>query len=601
MNDSSVKSKIDRAASRDHIFSETKEIKVSRYIAKFLKNRGVTCVFELSGGMIMELIDSIHLESGVDIVNMHHEQGAAFAADAVGRLSGVPGVAIATSGPGAINLLTGVGSCFFDSSPAVFITGQVNTAEQKGSRDIRQLGFQETDIVSMAAPITKYAYQVRTAKEIPTVLDDAFRIAVDGRPGAVLIDIPMELFRSLIDTNDNETGNRPAARRHVAIDAGLLDQLLADLRRAERPLILAGGGVRASGSAKVYGQLVERLGVPVVASLMAVDCIPRDVPSSVGMIGTYGNRWANLAVSMSDFILVLGSRLDIRQTGADTDSFKGDRTIYHVAVEAGEINCRVKGCHAVVADLKDFIPQLLQLLPKGESYGKQMWEDTINKLKDTWPDVNEISGIQGINPNYFMHQLSKGQQAAAYVVDVGQHQMWAAQSLDLYRGQRFLTSGGMGAMGFALPAAVGAAYATNREEPILVIAGDAGFQLNIQELQTVVRNKLPIKMVVINNQCHGMTRQFQETYFGARYQGTVWGYDTPDFATVAEAYGVQAATIRETDEIEAALLAMWRTPLEPFLLQVMIETSANVYPKLAFGRPISEMEPLAKPIAMEST
>ena len=200
-----------------------------------------------------------------------------------------------------------------------------------------------------------------------------------------------------------------------------------------------------------------------------------------------------------------------------------------------------------------------------------------------------------------MHKLSETKQAAVYTVDVGQHQMWAAQSLELYEGQRFLTSGGMGAMGFALPAAIGAAFATDKKKPIVAIAGDAGFQLSIQELQTVVRNRLPIKIVVINNRCHGMTRQFQETYFEGRYQATVWGYDTPDFVKVGQAYGIEGAMIEETKEIEGALQSLWRDPLKPYLLEVMVDTYTNVYPKMAFGKPISEMEPFSKPIEMEGT
>ena len=579
--------------------SKSNSIKVSQYIAQFLKSKGVRCVYELSGGMIMDLIDTLHLEGGIDIVNVQHEQNAAFAADATGRLLGIPGVAIATSGPGAINLLTGVGSCFFDSSPAVFITGQVKTNEQKGEKNLRQLGFQETDIVSMAKPITKFAFQVRSAEEIPSILEKAFRIAVEGRPGSVLVDIPMELFRAVITIDTDFVS--PIAEKSHQIDPQIMMGLTRSIRMAKKPLILVGGGVRASGAILLYKKLVAVLNIPVVSSLLARDCIPCEDPSSVGMIGTYGNRWANLALAESDFLLVLGSRLDIRQTGANTESFKADRTIYHVAVEEEEINNRVLGCHPVVADMNVFLSEILRLV-EGEKFpNNQSWIDAIFDLKKMWPDIDELKNISGINPNYFMHKLSATKQAAVYTVDVGQHQMWAAQSLEIYEGQRFLTSGGMGAMGFALPAAIGAAFATNRDQPIVVIAGDAGFQLSIQELQTVVRNRLPIKILVINNRCHGMTRQFQETYFEERYQATVWGYDTPNFAEVATAYGINSAVIKDTEEIEPALGSLWADPLQPYLLEVIVDTFTNVYPKMAFGKPISEMEPFSKPIEMEGT
>lgn len=581
--------------------SNKQDLTVSQYIVDFLKAKGIGCVFELSGGMIMDLIDTLHVDGSVRIVNVHHEQTASFAADAVGRLSGVPGVAIATSGPGATNLLTGIGSCFFDSSPAIFITGQVKSNEQKGDRNIRQLGFQETDIVSMARPVSKAVYRVRSADEVPAVLEEAYRLTIAGRPGPVLIDIPMELFRTTIRSpNAAPISAEPDSPRPV-IAPELVRKLIGDMQSARRPLILVGGGVRAADAADRLLRLMKLTKIPVVWSLMAVDLVPVDVAGAVGMIGTYGNRWANLAVSQSDFLMVLGSRLDIRQTGANTVSFKRGRTIYHVDVEEGELNNRVVGCVPVVADVGDFLSTLLTALDEREVVAPAQWWANIAALKAQWPDTSELLDIRGINPNHFMKELSASRQAAVYAVDVGQHQMWAAQSLRIGAGQRFLTSGGMGAMGFALPAAIGAAFHTGKSRPIVAIAGDAGFQLNIQELQTVVRNRLPVKVVVINNKCHGMTRQFQETYFQARYQGTVWDYDAPDFEKVAKAYRIDASTVATTEDIPQALEAFWRDPLEPFLLQVMIDTHTNVYPKLAFGKEISDMEPFAKPIEMEGT
>ena len=582
--------------------SKKQEISVSQYIVEFLKRKNIKCVFELSGGMIMDLIDALHVDGQVRIVNVHHEQSAAFAADAVGRLSGAPGVAIATSGPGATNLLTGIGSCFFDSSPALFITGQVKSNEQKGSRNIRQLGFQETDIVSMARPVSKAVFRIRSADEVPAVLEEAYRLTIAGRPGPVLIDIPMELFRTAIRSTDDVADDRavPVVRGPL-IAAPLARTLIADLKAARRPLILIGGGVRAADAADRLLRFAAVTKTPVVWSLMAVDVMPVDSPNAVGMIGTYGNRWANLAVSQSDFLLVLGSRLDIRQTGANTVSFKRGRTIYHVDVEEGEINNRVVGCQPVLADIGECLSALLGIIEPDEFDPRVEWTQNIAALRSQWPDTSELLDIRGINPNHFMKELSASRQAAVYAVDVGQHQMWAAQSLRIGAGQRFITSGGMGAMGFALPAAIGAAFHTGKARPVVAIAGDAGFQLNIQELQTIVRNRLPVKVDVVNNNCHGMTRQFQETYFQSRYQGTVWDYDAPDFEKVANAYGISGASVSTTEGIPQALAAFWRDPLEPFLLQVIIDTYTNVYPKLAFGKEISDMEPFAKPIEMEGT
>ena len=291
-------------------------MKVSDYIANFLYAQGVKCVFELVGGMITHLVDSLNRHGKVRIVSVHHEQAAAFAAEAMSRMTGVPGVAMATRGPGATNLLTGVGSCYFDSTPAVFITGQVNLKEQKGDRPIRQLGFQETDIVSMAAPITKAAWQIQSPEDIPLILEQAFICALSGRPGPVLIDIPMDIQRAEVAAKIPKVVSGADAEEP---DSRAINEMFRDLKTSQRPLILAGGGIRSACVANLFRKFVDQVKVPVVNSLMAVDVLPYDHRFRVGLIGTYGNRWANLAIGRSDFLLVLGSRLDIRQTGSDTD------------------------------------------------------------------------------------------------------------------------------------------------------------------------------------------------------------------------------------------------------------------------------------------
>ena len=573
-------------------------MKVSDYIVAFLERKGVTCVFELSGGMIAHLLDSFGTFKKIKVVSMHHEQGAAFAADAYGRMTGVPGIALATSGPGATNLLTGVGSCYFDSSPAVF-TGQVNRHEQKGDRPIRQLGFQETDIVSMAGPITKAAWKITTPEDIPQVFERAFDLSTGGRPGPVLLDVPMDVQRAEITDGPATPGKQPHAS--ALPDESFWNRLGEQLRLAQRPLILIGGGVRSGLATDLLREFVTQARIPVVHSLMAVDVLPFAHPLRVGMIGSYGNRWANWAIGTADFLLVLGSRLDVRQTGSQTESFKGDRTIFHIDCDAGEINNRIVGCESAVCQLKDFLATVINKLPGLKLAERLDWLAQIEARRREWPDVREITDDSSLNPNEFMHSLSKASAAAcAFVVDVGQHQMWAAQSLELNERQRFLTSGGMGSMGFALPASIGAAFA-RPNEPVVVIAGDGAFQCNIQELQTVVRNRLPLKIVIINNHCLGMVRQFQETYFDSRYQSTLWGYSAPDFAKVASAYGLECRRIESSTEVEDALRWLWAQPQMPMLLEISIKSSVNVYPKMAFGRPITDMEPLFQPKEMEGT
>ncbi|EHQ27732.1 thiamine pyrophosphate-binding protein [Mucilaginibacter paludis] len=573
-------------------------MKVSDFIAGFLEKKGVGCIFELSGGMITHLLDSISQNTTINIVTMHHEQSAAFAADAYGRVTGLPGVALATSGPGATNLLTGIGSCYFDSSPAIFITGQVNRHEQKRDKTIRQLGFQETDIVAMAKPITKAAYLVNNAEDIPYIFEEAFRIAMEGRPGPVLIDIPMDVQRAQIDTN--YISSAVEEQVNIISEKDLKD-LISDIQNAQRPLILAGRGVKAAQCQDYFDKFIQKTKTPVITTLLALDTIAFDDPMRVGFIGSYGNRWANIAFGECDLLIVLGSRLDVRQTGADT-KFIENRKIYHVDCDSCEINNRIKGCVPIVTTLDVFFKQFDIAAQNTFFNNNTNWLIHINNLKSKWPDTSELNP-SGINPNKFMHRLAAiSQKAFAYLADVGSHQMWAAQSLQLNKGQLFLTSGGMGAMGFSLPAAIGASITANKK-PAVVLIGDGCMQLNIQELQTVVRNDLPIKIIVLNNRTLGMIRQFQDSYFESRYQSTYWGYSAPDFEKIAIAYGINAKTIDHPEEVENAVAWLWEGENEnrPLVLQVMIDPQTNTYPKIAFGKPITEMEPFSAPIGMEST
>ena len=563
-------------------------MKVSDYVNSFLKKNEVKFIFEMSGGMITHLLDSIYQKNEIKIVSMKHEQSAAFAADAVGRLTGRPGIAMATSGPGATNLVTGIGSSYFDSSPTMFITGQVNRNEQKKNRKIRQLGFQETDIVSIIKPITKKAFRANNAKNVPNLLEKAYEISVSGRPGPVLLDLPMDIQSTQIKMSKVK---KVLIKSKKFYKKNLLKKLLLDLQNSKKPIVLVGGGIHSSYSLDLFREFIQLIKIPVVNSLMAVDALSYYDPLRVGFIGSYGNRWANITLSNSDFVLVLGSRLDVRQTGSQVKEFKGNKTIYHVDCEKGEINNRISGCVVVNSTLQSFLTSIIKYIGKKEFQTRKDWIDEINYLKNLFPDYKENSKISGINPNNFMHKLSKFSKKASVIVsDVGQHQMWAAQSLELRKNQRFLTSGGMGSMGFGLPASIGAAF-TKSPSPIVLIAGDGGFQSNIQELQTVAHHNLPIKIVILNNRCHGMVRQFQEKLFDKRYQSSLWGYSAPNFEKIALSYGIKAKTIKTESEIEKALEWFWRQPKDPQLLQVMIDTFTNAYPKMVFGLPNYKMEP----------
>jgi acetolactate synthase-1/2/3 large subunit len=564
------------------------------FISKFLHAQGVTHVFELSGGMITQIIDSLYNHGNIKIISVKHEQAAAFAAEGYARETNTPGIALATSGPGATNLLTGIGSCFFDSVPAIFITGQVNTHELKGTSKIRQLGFQETDIVSMVKPICKKVYQLQKGNDIVKVLKEAFEIALDGRMGPVLIDIPMNVQRELII--DDYTFERIVLQKKmIKFPEVFWKEFNRNLQKSKQPIILVGKGVIKDKA--VFRKWAELVNLPIVTSLLAVDAIESNHFLKVGMIGSYGNRWANKAIGNADFLVVIGSRLDIRQTGADVHGFSKNKIIYQVDIDESEINNRVQGVASINTTVENFLNQAIQNVQFKDTTS---WFKKINQDRANFPDINELKDIKGINPNKFIKILSQNSPfAKSYTADVGNHQMWAAQSLKLNQNQTFHSSGGMGAMGFSLPAAIGIAFAKNK--PVVSISGDGGIQLNIQEFQTIVHYQIPIKIVIMNNESLGMIRQFQDSYFEGRHQSTVWGYSAPDFQKIASAYGIEALTINNEDEIALALQKMWHEPNKPFLLQVMIDKNTNVYPKIAFGKPITEMEPDALPIQIEST
>lgn len=564
-------------------------MKVSTFIARFLKEKGIETVFELQGGMITRIIDALHHEGGIKIVSMHHEQAAAMAADAYGRITNKPGIALATSGPGATNLLTGIGNCYFDSVPAIFITGQVNISEKKGERLTRQIGFQETNIVPIVQSITKAAFDLRTADEVPFVFEKAYSVATEGRPGPVLIDIPMNLQHAEINNDFIPVVLEEKSESSSEELKYFLSEYLTALKGNKKPLVLVGRGIRAAGVTSKFLQFIEKYNIPVVCSLLGLDNIPYNHPNRIGFIGTYGNRWANYALGNCDLLLVLGSRLDLRQTGTDTQSFQNNKIIFHVDIDKAELNNRFPDSRSLNVNVLDFLR--IALNTDVPSINITSWLNEINEYHKTCYDTEELKNIKGINPNIFIHALAKASLASkVFISDVGNNQMWTAQSLEINPNQLFITSGGMGAMGYALPAAIGSSIALHNK-PVVCISGDGGFQINIQELQTIKRNKLPVKIVIFNNHCLGMIRQFQDAYFDSCYQSTVWGYDSPDFVRVADAYGIGAYSITESDEIEKGLSLLWEDPTIPFLLNVNIDVHTNVFPKMMFGSPITNMEP----------
>lgn len=565
-------------------------MKLSDFIVEFLEQEGVTSVFELCGGSIIHILDSLHKKKKIRIVSMHHEQAAAIAAEGFARCKGNIGVAMATSGPGATNMITGIASCFFDSIPCVFITGQVNTYEFKFGKPVRQIGFQETDIVSIVKPIVKYAQLVTNPEKIRYYMEKAFYLAQEGRPGPVLLDIPMDVQRADIAPGRLQTFRRPAGEKsHYSINAKIQEFLKA-LSLSSQPVVLAGGGVRLSGAQEDLRRFVERTGIPVVTSLMGVDAFPRDSRFFYGMLGTYGNRYANLTVANSDLILALGTRLDTRQTGTNPRTFARGAKIIRVDIDKNELNSKVKADVAIKADIKVFLVALNRSLKRFDKTRLAEWQIRISGYKRSYPSFLPPKTTQ-INPNFFINKLSEFLPDNTIIcADIGQNQIWTAQSILLKKNMRFLTQGGMGAMGSALPMAVGASFACPGKS-IIAVCGDGGFQLNSQELQTVYHHGLPVKIIIINNSCYGMVRQFQKQYFNSVFQSTVIGYSCPDFQKVAQAYKIKALRITANSQISKACKWLFKDT-NAALLEVKIPTHIPVLPKLSVGRPIEDQDPL---------
>lgn len=548
---------------------------VADYIARFLTKRNVSAVFELSGGMIAFITDAIYRLNATSIINVRHEQAAGFAAEGATRVSGIPSVALATSGPGATNLITAIGSAYFDSTPIVFITGQVNQAELRVNGEQRQNGFQELDIVSMVKNITKYAIQVTTPRELIIELERAWAISIQGRPGPVLIDIPIDVQQMPVGSTE-EVFTQPIQNVRDSTLSDDVSTACLKISESRFPLILVGGGVRSAGALESFRKFAESAGIPVVFSLMGADALPSNSKLRVGLIGSYGNRWANRALAKADILLVLGSRLDIRQTGNSALEFAKDKTIIRVDIDEHELTGRIK------ADI-NFHCTLLEFLESSALRDFKFDSSEFLHLIAGWeaghPAESEQLSEMALNPNLLMNWISGVfAKSNGYVVDVGQHQMWAAQSLSLNPEQRFITSGGMGAMGFAIPASIGAA-ATKKGQWV-VVTGDGCAQLSIAELQTLKHYQFPVALCVVNNHQLGMVAQFQEENMDSRFISTREGYSTPNFVDVAKAFGIPSIRIESKDDLLIAEEFISRWEMGPILIEIMVSDKAKALPKL---------------------
>lgn len=545
-------------------------MKASDYIVEYLLRQNITDVFGYPGGMVTHLMDSLSkfpIKSHVT----YHEQGAAFAACGYAQTTGKVGVAYATSGPGATNLITGICNAYFDSIPTLFITGQVNTFEYKGELGVRQRGFQETDIVSIVSPVTKYAVRITDATKLKWYLDYAFYIAQEGRRGPVLLDIPMDIFRADIDPQSMEGFEAPVYNRDTSFD-----KLKEALSKASRPVILAGSGIKTSNAADKFNEVIRKHDIPVVTTMLAVDT----AKDSYGFIGAYGTRTANFIVAKSDLVISLGARLDVRQTGARRENFAPDAVIVRVEIDAGELSLRVHNDEIQIhADVND----VLDILLEADTRDLTGWNDVCRKIREELKDIDDRL------PNKYVSRISELiPENSVITTDVGQNQVWVAQSFKVKDGQRIFFSGGHGAMGYSLPAAIGCALADGKA--VYSFQGDGGIQMNIQELQTIARENLPVKIILFNNSALGMIRHFQEMYFEDNYVQTVpsGGYTVPDFGAIAAAYKIPYRCIGKVEDIDDSLF----DAEGPQFVEVRITEPTYVYPKLEYGKPNQDQEPL---------
>ena len=545
----------------------------SQILCRTLVEEGVSLLFGYPGGAIMPFYHALPEYPELRHVLVRHEQAAAHAADGYARATGRPGVCVATSGPGATNLVTGLATAHMDSTPVVAITGQVPRAM------IGRDAFQETDIIGITQPITKHSILVEQVDDLADAVREALQVATEGRPGPVLVDIPKDVQQA------KAAGQRDGGtvRRHCRLpavppsDRPALAAAATLLAKAQRPLIMAGHGIILSGAYDELRQLAERTGIPVITTLLGISGFPESHPLHLGMPGMHGEVHVNRAIQQADLILGVGLRFDDRVTG-NLAAFARGAKVIHIELDPSEIGKNVATEVGLVGDAREILRQLLARVgPRG---------------CETWRA--EIDGFRRERQESFRGDLSPAGILAAIdqaaggrctiVSDVGQHQMWVAKLYPYRRHNSHLTSGGLGTMGFAVPAAMGAALA-RPDEPVWAISGDGGFQMNMQEIATMVQEGIPVKMAVFNNGYLGMVRQWQQFFHGRRYSATpIW---SPDYVKLAEAYGILGRRVERGDQVEEAVREAIAQP-GPALIEFLIEQEANVFPMIPPGASLSE-------------
>ncbi len=559
---------------------ELQTVRGADLLVECLVREGVEYIFGISGGAVIEICDALyHYRDRIKFILNRHEQGAAHMADGYARASGKVGVCMATSGPGATNLTTGITTAQMDSVPVVAITGQVP------SYNIGRDAFQEADVFGILMPSVKHNYMVRDPYDLPRIVREAFHIASTGRPGPVHIDIPRDISRSLIDLSKvefpeevNIRGYRPTIRGHPL----MVRQAAELIMQAKKPILYIGGGVIKSEASEEVRELAERCQIPVTYTLMAKGAFPDNHPLCTGMPGMHGTVTANFALNFADLVICVGARFDDRVTG-DLKEFAKHAKKIHIDIDPAEIGKNVKPDVPIVGDAKTVLRQILELVPPKRH---DEWIRQIEEWKREFPLVYSRNGK--LKPQYVLEVLAKVTGGNAIIVtDVGQHQMWAAQYYPCHRPRQFLSSGGLGTMGFGLPAALGAKLA-RPNDLVVAVVGDGGFQMTMYELTTAVVYNIPVKVIIINNFFLGMVKQWQDLFFGERYSG-VDLTGNPDFVKIAEACGAVGFRVTEEDDVEKVLMRAMEIEDKPVVVDAWVDPDEHVYPMIPSGRSVKDL------------
>lgn len=571
-----------KTVERKEVVSQaTIQVSGAEAIIRCLLEEGVQTIYGYPGGAIMPVYDELFkFQNQLKHVLVRHEQGAVHAAQGYARVSGKVGVAVATSGPGATNLITGIADAMLDSTPLVCITGQV------GSHLLGSDAFQEIDVVGISTPVTKWNYQITKASEIPEILAKAFYIARSGRPGPVLIDITKDAQFALTDFNYRKCH---AIRSYVPRPEVNLQQVerAADaINKAKKPLIVFGQGVLLGGAEALLKEVVEKTGAPAAWTVLGLSGLPTNHPQNVGMVGMHGNYAANILTNECDVLIAIGMRFDDRVTG-DLEQYAKQAQVIHFEIDPSEIDKNVKADIPVLGDVKETLELLLAFLKKNQH---DVWHQRFKELYNVEYDKviqNDLTPETGdLRMGEVIAEINRNSEGKAIVVsDVGQHQMVTCRYTQYNQTRSNVTSGGLGTMGFALPAAVGAKMAKPDRE-VIAVMGDGGFQMNIQELGTIFQYKVPIKMVVLNNNFLGMVRQWQQLFFDKRYASTEM--ENPDFITIAKGYQLRTRKVTRREDLPAAIKEMMLSK-EAYFLEVVVEKEENVFPMVPTGASVSDI------------